>query len=87
MIEPTPTKATQRTKSLARDLGAKGVHVAYLVIDAAIDVPWQRKLQPNKSDDFFISPKSIAAEIFPLAHQPKDAWTFLAEVRAFHEVW
>lgn len=84
-----PTKAAQRilAESLARDLGPKGVHVAYLIIDAAIDVPWQRELQPDKPDDFFISPKSIADEIFHLAHQPKDAWSFLAEVRPYHEVW
>ncbi|TDK29842.1 SDR family NAD(P)-dependent oxidoreductase [Rhizobium deserti] len=84
-----PTKAAQRilAESLARDLGPKGVHVAYLIIDAAIDVPWQRELQPTKPDDFFISPKSIAAEVFHLAHQPRDAWSFLAEVRPFHEPW
>ena len=52
-----------------------------------IDVPWQRELQPSKPDDFFISPTSIAAEVFHLAHQPKDAWSFLAEVRPFHEPW
>lgn len=84
-----PTKAAQRilAESLARDLGPKGVHVAYLIIDAAIDVPWQRKLQPDKLDDFFISPASIADEVFHLAHQPKDAWSFLAEVRPYHEPW
>jgi short-subunit dehydrogenase len=84
-----PTKAAQRilAESLARDLGPKGVHVAYLVIDAAIDVPWQRELQPDKPDDFFISPKSIADEIYHLAHQPKDSWSFLAEVRPYNEVW
>lgn len=84
-----PTKAAQRilAESLARDLGPKGVHVAYLIIDAAIDVPWQRQLQPDKPDDFFCSPKSIAAEVFHLAHQPRDAWTFLSEVRPFNEVW
>lgn len=84
-----PTKAAQRilAESLARDLGPKGIHVAYLVIDAAIDVPWQRELQPTKPDDFFISPKSIAAEVYHLAHQPRDAWSFLAEVRPFHEPW
>jgi NAD(P)-dependent dehydrogenase (short-subunit alcohol dehydrogenase family) len=84
-----PTKAAQRilAESLARDLGPKGVHVAYLVIDAAIDVPWQRKRLPEAKDDFFISPASIAGEIFHLAHQPKDAWSFLAEVRPFHEPW
>jgi NAD(P)-dependent dehydrogenase (short-subunit alcohol dehydrogenase family) len=84
-----PTKAAQRilSESLARDLGPKGVHVAYLVIDASIDVPWQREMRPDAADDFFISPTSIAAEVFHLAHQPRDAWSFLAEVRPFHEPW
>ena len=84
-----PTKAAQRilAESLARDLGPQGVHVAYLIIDAAIDVPWQRERLKDAPDDFFISPASIAAEVFHLAHQPRDAWSFLAEVRPFHEVW
>lgn len=84
-----PTKAAQRilAESLARDLGPKGVHVAYLIIDAVIDVPWQRQRLPDAKDDFFTSPASIAAEVFHLAHQPRDAWSFLAEVRPFHEPW
>jgi NADP-dependent 3-hydroxy acid dehydrogenase YdfG len=84
-----PTKAAQRilAESLARDLGPKGVHVAYLIIDAVIDVPWQRERLPDAADDFFISPASIAHEVFHLAHQPRDAWSFLAEVRPFHEPW
>jgi len=84
-----PTKAAQRilAESLARDLGPKGIHVAYLIIDASIDVPWQREMRPDKPDDFYTSPKSIAEEVFHLAHQPRDAWSFLAEVRPFHEPW
>lgn len=84
-----PTKAAQRilAESLARDLGPKGIHVAYLVIDAVINVPWARKMFSEAADDFFIQPKSIAAEVFHLAHQPKDAWTFLSEVRPYHEKW
>lgn len=84
-----PTKAAQRilAESLARDLGPKGVHVAYLIIDAVIDVPWQRERLPDAADDFFISPASIAGEVHHLAHQPRDAWSFLAEVRPFHEPW
>ncbi|WP_430404062.1 SDR family NAD(P)-dependent oxidoreductase [Hyphomonas sp.] len=84
-----PSKAAQRilAESLARDLGPRGVHVAYLIIDAVIDVPWARARYAEKADDFFISPTSIAAEVYHLAHQPKDAWSFLAEVRPFHELW
>ena len=84
-----PSKAAQRTlaESMARDLGPKGVHVAYLIIDAVIDVPWQRERMPEAPDDFFIQPRSIADEVFHLAHQARDAWTFLAEIRPFHEPW
>ena len=84
-----PTKAAQRilAESLARELGPQGVHVAYLVIDAVIDLPWQRERLPDAPDDFFISPASIAEEVFRLAHQPRDAWSFLAEVRPFKEQW
>jgi NADP-dependent 3-hydroxy acid dehydrogenase YdfG len=84
-----PTKAAQRilAESMARDLGPKGVHVAYLVIDAVIDVPWQRERMKDARDDFFIQPSTIASEVYHLAHQPRDAWSFLAEVRPFHEPW
>jgi NAD(P)-dependent dehydrogenase (short-subunit alcohol dehydrogenase family) len=84
-----PTKAAQRilTESMARELAPKGVHVAYLVIDAAIDVPWQRQRLPNAPDDFFCQPASIADEVFHLIQQPRDAWSFLAEIRPFHEPW
>lgn len=84
-----PTKAAQRilAESLARDLGPKGVHVAYLVIDAVIDVPWTRERFKDAPDDFFIAPADIAGEVFHLAHQPRTAWSFLAEVRPFREAW
>ena len=41
-----PTKAAQRVmaESLARELGPKGVHVAYILIDAAIDTPRTRPI-------------------------------------------
>ena len=40
-----PTKAAQRilAEAMARELGPKGVHVAYVVIDAVIDSPRQRE--------------------------------------------
>jgi NAD(P)-dependent dehydrogenase (short-subunit alcohol dehydrogenase family) len=84
-----PTKAAQRilAESIARDLGPKGVHVAYLVIDAVIDVPWTRERFKEAPDDFFIQPADIAGEVFHLAHQPRTAWSFLAEVRPFREAW
>ena len=84
-----PTKAAQRilSESIARELGPKGVHVAYLVIDAVIDVPWTRQAFPQAADDYFIQPSAIAEEVFHLAHQDRSAWSFLAEVRPFKENW
>jgi NAD(P)-dependent dehydrogenase (short-subunit alcohol dehydrogenase family) len=84
-----PTKAAQRilAESLARNLGPKGVHVAYLMIDAVINVPWTRGLFPNEDDSFFIEPSSIAQEVWHLCHQPRDAWAFNAEVRPYREKW
>ncbi len=84
-----PTKAAQRilAQSLARDLGPKGVHVAYVTIDAAIDTPWSRKPNDDKPDDFFAKPVDIAAEVYHVAHQPRSAWSFDVEIRPFGETW
>lgn len=84
-----PTKAAQRilAEAIAREVSPRGVHVAYLVIDAVIDVPWTRERFKDAPDDFFIAPDDIAAEVFHLASQPKSAWTFLSEVRPYRETW
>jgi NADP-dependent 3-hydroxy acid dehydrogenase YdfG len=84
-----PTKAAQRVlaESMARDLGPKGVHVAYLVIDAVIDLEWTRKRWPEARDDFFIKPAAIAEEVWHIAHQDRSAWSFNVEVRPFGESW
>ncbi len=85
-----PTKAAQRilAQSLARDLGPKGVHVAYVTIDAAIDTPWTRTpFNPDKPDDYFSKPEAIAEEVFHVAHQDRSTWSFDVELRPFGEKW
>jgi len=84
-----PTKAAQRilAESMARDLGPKGVHVAYLVVDAVIDLAWTRERFKGKPDEFFIKPKAIAEEIWHVAHQDRSAWSFNVELRPFGETW
>ena len=84
-----PTKAAQRilAEAMARELGPKGIHVAYLVIDAVIDVPWTRQRFNDKPDDFFIKPTAIADELWHVAHQDRSAWSFNVEVRPFGEKW
>lgn len=84
-----PTKAAQRilAESIARELGPKGVHVAYLVIDAVIDLEWTRKAFPDLADDAFARPSAIADEVWHVVHQDRSAWSFLVEIRPFRETW
>jgi NAD(P)-dependent dehydrogenase (short-subunit alcohol dehydrogenase family) len=84
-----PTKAAQRilAESMARSLGPRGVHVAYLAIDAVIDLAWTRKLNPDKPDAFFCKPADIADECWHLAHQSRSAWTFDVQIRPNAESW
>ena len=84
-----PTKAAQRilAESIARELGPKGVHVAYVLIDAVIDLEWTRKRFADAPNDFFITPAAIADEIWHVAHQDRCAWSFNVEVRPFRETW
>jgi len=84
-----PTKAAQRilAEAMARELGPKGVHVAYVVIDAVIDTPRQRERFSTRPDDFYIKPAAIADECFHVAHQDRSAWSFLVEIRPFGETW
>ncbi len=84
------TKAAQRilAESIAREFGPKGIHVAYFIIDAAIDTPRTRPVRaPDKPDDLFAKPPAIADEIFHVAHQDRSTWSFTVELRPFGETW
>ena len=84
------SKSAQRNlaQSLAKQLGPKGVHVAYLVIDGVIDTADTRKnFAPNEPDEFFIQPKKIAEAALMLVEQDKSAWTFELDLRPFGEKW
>lgn len=84
-----PTKAAARIlmESIARELGPKGVHVAYLLIDAVIDLEWTRELRPGAPDAAFIQPSAIAEEAWHIVEQDRSAWSFNVEVRPYAEPW
>ena len=89
-----PSKAAQRilTEAMARELGPKGVHVAYVVIDAVIDLPWTRQMMTARMgkqppDEFFIQPAAIAEEVWHIVQQDRCAWSFNVEIRPFGENW
>src|SRR5262249_28227421 len=84
-----PTKAAQRilAEAMARELGPKGVHVAYVMIDAVIAVEGTHKRWPDAPADFLITPAAIAEEVWHVAHQDRSAWAFNVELRPFGETW
>ena len=73
------TKAAQRilAESIAREFGPKGIHVAYFIIDAAIDTPRTRPyMQPDKPDDYFSKPTAIAEEMYKTVLQENQRGLF-----------
>ncbi|MEM7363622.1 MAG: SDR family NAD(P)-dependent oxidoreductase [Pseudomonadota bacterium] len=84
-----PTKAAQRIllESIAREAGPKGIHAAYVAIDAVIDLAWTREMMPDRPDEFFCKPVDIAEECYRVAHQPRSAWSFESVIRPFGETW
>jgi NAD(P)-dependent dehydrogenase (short-subunit alcohol dehydrogenase family) len=80
-----PAKFAMRglAQSLARDLGPKGIHVAWINVDGSIDIPG-RKVGNYTSEDM-LSPDAIAETYWHLAHQHRSAWTMELEVRPFKE--
>jgi NAD(P)-dependent dehydrogenase (short-subunit alcohol dehydrogenase family) len=85
-----PTKAAQRilAEAIAREVGPKGVHVAYVVIDAVIDLEWTRAMfSKPEGDPFFIKPSAIADEVWHVVNQERSAWSFNVEIRPFSENW
>ncbi len=84
-----PTKAAQRilAQSMARSLGPQGIHVAYVVVDAVIDVPWTRRVNPQQPDEFFSKPAEIAESVYHVTQQKRSAWTFEMDLRPFGEKW
>ena len=84
-----PAKAAQRSlaQSMARSLGPKGVHVAYVIVDGVIDTPVTRSFFSDRPDEFYLKPESIAEAVYALTVQDRSAWTFELDLRPFGESW
>jgi NAD(P)-dependent dehydrogenase (short-subunit alcohol dehydrogenase family) len=78
-------------QSLARELGPKGVHVAHVVIDGAIDGEFIRGLMPDAAEKLereeILVPDEIARNYVWLYHQKRSAWTFEMDLRPWAETW
>lgn len=82
-----PAKFAMRglAQSLARDLGPRGIHVAWINVDGVIDIPRIRARMPSLKDEDLLKPDAIAETYWHLAHQDRSAWTMELEVRPFKE--
>jgi NAD(P)-dependent dehydrogenase (short-subunit alcohol dehydrogenase family) len=78
-------------QSLARELGPKGVHVAHVVIDGAIDGAFIRGLLPDAAEKLareeILVPDEIAKNYVWLHRQKRSAWTFEMDLRPWSETW
>jgi NAD(P)-dependent dehydrogenase (short-subunit alcohol dehydrogenase family) len=72
-------------QSLARDLGPKGIHVAWINVDGVIDIPGRRERFPQLKDEDLLKPDAIAETYWHLAHQDRSAWSQDLELRPFKE--
>ena len=76
-------------QSMARELGPRGIHVAHVVIDGAIDTAFIRDNFPEryalKAEDGILNPEHIADSYWMLHCQPRDAWTHELDLRPWSE--
>jgi NAD(P)-dependent dehydrogenase (short-subunit alcohol dehydrogenase family) len=72
-------------QSLARDLGPRGIHVAYVNVDGMIDMPAVRSQMASVKDEDLLKPAAIAEAYWHLANQDPSAWTQELDVRPFKE--
>lgn len=78
-------------QSMARELGPKGIHVAHVIVDAAILTSWTLEMvkdaQLLNSQQGLVIPTDIAQTYWQLHLQSKTAWTHELELRPWIEPW
>ena len=85
-------------QSLNAEFASKGIHVAHIVVDGAVDAPdtlgkmlgpeMYKQLRETKGmeHDGLLLPKEIAETYFHLAQQHRSAWTHELDLRAFSDL-
>jgi NAD(P)-dependent dehydrogenase (short-subunit alcohol dehydrogenase family) len=76
-------------QSMARELGPKGVHVAHVLIDGPIDMPWIREnfaeMVKSRPADGLLAPDAIPESYWSLHGQARSAWTHELDQRPWVE--
>jgi NAD(P)-dependent dehydrogenase (short-subunit alcohol dehydrogenase family) len=74
---------------MARELGPKGLHVAHVVIDGAIDGDQLNRRIPQLKErlgpDGMLAPDAIAEAYWQLHVQPRSTWTLELDLRPYKE--
>lgn len=78
-------------QAAAKELGPKGIHVAHVVVDGAIDGVFARTNIPNREErlerDDILKPEEIARNYVWLHGQQRSAWTHELDLRPWSETW
>jgi len=77
-------------QTLNAEFASKGIHIAHVVIDAAVDAPDTlgkllgerfEAFKASKGADGVVDPAAVAETYWHLAHQPRNCWSFELDVR------
>merc|ERR1719453_2931453 len=80
----------QLAQSMSREYGPKGLHVAHLIVDGAVDGARVRSMMPNMGKGnapVGVGVDSAAETVWQLSVQDPSAWTHELEVRPFKETF
>jgi NAD(P)-dependent dehydrogenase (short-subunit alcohol dehydrogenase family) len=73
-------------QSMARELQAKGIHVAHFVIDGGVRSPERGRVESaDGTPDSLLDPDAIAATYMAVLKQPRSAWSLEVELRPWVE--
>jgi NAD(P)-dependent dehydrogenase (short-subunit alcohol dehydrogenase family) len=76
-------------QSMARELGPRGIHVATVLIDGAIDSERMRRDYRERMEslgaDGALHPDAIAETYWQIHNQPRSAWTHEVDLRPWKE--
>ena len=78
-------------QSAAKELGPRGIHVAHVVVDGAIDGVFARTNIADRQErvdrDDILKPEEIASNYVWLHKQQRSAWTHELDLRPWSESW
>jgi NAD(P)-dependent dehydrogenase (short-subunit alcohol dehydrogenase family) len=72
-------------QSMARELGAKNVHVAHVIVDGQIASERYAHLEEERGPDSLLDPAAVAEAFYALHAQHRSAWTHELDLRPWSE--